>query len=173
MCTFLSNICSPACLFAPISVSSTKLFDESDWNSDPRYSLSQQAPSLLSPTTTITIFFLFYISKDGHHARLHVLTALLMQILFFWDMTRCRVVQITNTSEWPAASFFRTTKLRLRYTGPVAPMGFRSAYSALVGNLAERRLFRKYMHTCTDSIRMGPVWSDASPTEGGEGIQLL
>jgi hypothetical protein len=81
---------------------------------------------LLSPNIKNTIFW-FYISKDELHTRLRVRTALLMQILVFLDRRGVEWYIITNFAEWPAASFFRTTELGLRYVGPVARMGFRSA----------------------------------------------
>jgi hypothetical protein len=40
--------------------------------------------------------------------------------------------------------------------GQVAPMGFRSAYSALVGNLAEKRTVWKYTPVRADNITMAP-----------------
>jgi len=118
MGTFVSNGCLPACLIASMSLSPLLhyLTNLAEIHNYVEVVTTGTTSPLLSSNAKNTIFW-FYISKDELHARLCVRTALLMQILFFWDKTRCRVTHNYQLSGMACSLFLQDDKTEVEIRG--------------------------------------------------------
>lgn len=85
---------------------------------------------LLSSNTKNTIFW-FCISKDELHARMRVRTALLMKILVFWDLTRCRVVHNYQLSGMTCSLLLQDDKTEVEIRGASSTHGFQKCVECL------------------------------------------
>lgn len=122
---FVSNVCWPACLIAPMSLSpllnySTNLAEIHNYAEV--VTTGTTSPPLSSNSKN-TIFW-FYISKDELHARMRVRTALLLQILVFWDTTLCRVVSNYQLSGMACSLFRQDDKTEVEICGASSTHGF-------------------------------------------------
>jgi hypothetical protein len=125
MSTFVSNVCWPACLIAPMCLSpllnySTNLAEIHNYAEV----VTTGTTSPLLPSNYKNAIFWFYISKDELHARLRVRTVLLMQILVFWNMTRCREVRNYQLSGMVCSLFRQDDKTEVEIRGASSTHGF-------------------------------------------------
>jgi hypothetical protein len=132
MGTFVSNVCWPVCLIAPLSLSpllnySTNLAEIHNYA---KFVTTGTTSPLLSSNSKNTIFW-FYISKDELYARLRVRTALLMQILVFWGMTRCRAVHNYQLSGMACSLFLQDDKTEVETCGTISTHGFHKCVECL------------------------------------------